>query len=221
MGESPHFASKVFGAYSRRVKFINACFKSTFIPMTKPILIAEDNADDVLMMEIALRKAGIANPTRAVRDGEETMAYFAGQGAYANRNQFPLPGALFLDLRLPRRNGLEVLQWLRNRAEFKDLLIVILTGQRETRYVRQAYQLGANSFIIKPCYASHLCTLILCFGKYWALSDAGLETPTVEAGEELVLEPALASSGTEENESEAGEFARLEDGLACVASAIA
>jgi CheY-like chemotaxis protein len=189
--------------------------------MAKPILIAEDYADDVLMLEIALRQAGIANPTRAVRDGEETMAYFAGQGAYANRNKFPLPGALFLDLRLPRRNGFEVLQWLRSRAEFNDLLIVILTGARETRFVQHAYQLGANSFIVKPCQPSNIYTLILYFGKYWALSDSNSETPTVEAGEGLVLEPALAFGGVEENEGEAGEFAGLEDDLVCVANTIA
>jgi CheY-like chemotaxis protein len=188
--------------------------------MTKPILIAEDNSDDVLMLEIALKKAGIANPIHAVGDGEETMAYFAGRGAYANRNQFPLPGALFLDLRLPRRNGFEVLQWLRSRVEFNDLLIVILTGARETRYVQHAYQLGANSFIVKPCHSSHLYTLILYFGKYWAMSDAKSEASDVEAGEGFVLEPALAFGEMEENASGMDEFARLDDDLACAASAI-
>lgn len=188
--------------------------------MTKPILIAEDYADDVLMLEIALRKAGIANSIHAVGDGEEAMAYFAGQGAYADRNQFPLPGVLFLDLRLPRRNGFEVLQWLRSRAEFKDLLIVILTGARETRYVQHAYQLGANSFIVKPCHLSNICTLILYFGKYWELSDAESEAPALEAAEEFTLEPALAFGEVEKNAGGVGEFARLDDDLVCAASAI-
>jgi CheY-like chemotaxis protein len=138
--------------------------------MTKPILIAEDYPDDVLLLEMALKQAGVANPAHSVRNGEEAMAYFSGEGDYADRDQFPLPGVLFLDLRLPRHNGFEVLQWLRSRPEFKDLLVVILTGARETRYVEHAYQLGANSFIIKPCNPSHIYTLMLYFRKYWTLA---------------------------------------------------
>ena len=179
------------------VSEIRQCiFKSNSIPMTKPILIAEDNVDDVLMLEIALKKAGIANPIHAVGDGEETMAYFAGQGVYADRRQFPLPGALFLDLRLPRHNGFEVLQWLRSRREFKDLLIIILTGARETRFIQHAYQLGANSFIIKPCNPYHIDILILHYRKCWALAEEA-EAPAMDVAEGWLPEPRSNSSGEE------------------------
>src|SRR5688572_770867 len=80
--------------------------------MAKQILVADDDAEDAGAILCVLQKAGLANPVVTVRDGEEAVAYLKGEGQFADRERFPLPGVLFLDLRMPRRNGLEVLDWL-------------------------------------------------------------------------------------------------------------
>jgi len=120
-------------------------------PSSEIILLAEDDEDDQFFMQVALEKAGISDPLRIVNNGREAIAYLAGEGPYTNREQFPLPTLLFLDLKMPYVNGFEVLEWLRNRtAEFTHLSIIVLTSSPEERDHTRAYQLGARSYLIKP-----------------------------------------------------------------------
>jgi CheY-like chemotaxis protein len=118
--------------------------------MTRPILLAEDFEADALTVQRLLKKAGVANPILIVPDGGEAIAYLNNDGPFRDRQKFPLPGVLLLDLKLPNKTGFEVLEWCRVQPHLKDLFIVVLSGHYEVREVNQAYQLGAHRFLTKP-----------------------------------------------------------------------
>jgi CheY-like chemotaxis protein len=118
------------------------------------ILLAEDNENDVLMLRRAARNAKFSSPLQIVNDGEEVLAYLRGDGKFADRRRFPLPGLLLLDLKMPRKDGFEVLQWLREQPQFLGLQVVVLSSSDEIRDINRAYELGANSFLVKPMFFS-------------------------------------------------------------------
>src|SRR6266566_5950637 len=91
------------------------------------ILLAEDNEDHILLIQRAFTQAGLLNPLYVVRDGEQAIAYLKGGGEYANRDQHPLPELLLLDLKMPRKNGFEVLGWIRSDPGLRPLRVVVLT----------------------------------------------------------------------------------------------
>jgi CheY-like chemotaxis protein len=139
------------------------------------ILLVEDDPDDVLLIQRAVRKAKIANPLQVVHDGDAAVAYLAGDGLYADREQFPLPVLVLLDLKLPRRSGLEVLEWLRGQSgELRRIRVVVLTSSREARDVNTAHDLGANSYLVKPPTFDELIELIRTLDLYWLILS---ETP--------------------------------------------
>ncbi|HWP73412.1 MAG TPA: response regulator, partial [Methylomirabilota bacterium] len=97
-----------------------------------PILLVEDSPDDALLIQRAFRKANLANPVQHVSDGEEAVAYLSGAPPWSDRAKFPLPVFMLLDLKLPRRSGLEVLEWVRRESAVKRLPVVVLTSSRES-----------------------------------------------------------------------------------------
>src|SRR5262249_17375864 len=103
------------------------------------ILLAEDNEDDVILIERAFRKAGLLSPLMVVRDGEEAISYISGFGRYSDRAQFPLPDLFLLDLKLPMRDGFEVLRWIQTQPELKKLPVIVLTQSDRIRDANQAY----------------------------------------------------------------------------------
>lgn len=115
----------------------------------KPILVAEDNADDVAAVTRTFRKLQIKNPIVSVASGKEAIRYLKGDGAYSNRKKYPLPVLLLLDLLMTSGDGLHVLSWVNTQTK-RDFPIVILTGLKDLKEMRTAYQLGAQSFLIKP-----------------------------------------------------------------------
>jgi CheY-like chemotaxis protein len=117
--------------------------------MRKIILLAEDNPDDVLIFQIAFRRAVLPYDIYVVRDGEQVIEYLTGSGQYADRNQFPLPNVLVLDLKMPIRSGFEVLEWLREQPEFEKLQVVILSSSDDSRDVGKASDLGVKTYFIK------------------------------------------------------------------------
>lgn len=118
--------------------------------MNRPILLAEDFEADAVAVQRLLKKAGVDNPVIVVPDGGEAIAYMNDEGPFRDRQKFPLPCVLLLDLKLPTKNGFEVLEWCRTQPHLKDLFIVVLTGHYELRDVNQAYLLGAHTFLTKP-----------------------------------------------------------------------
>jgi CheY-like chemotaxis protein len=134
-----------------------------------PILLVEDSPDDALLIQRAFRKANLANSVQLVRDGEEAVAYLKGDPPFADRSQFPLPVLMLLDLKLPRRSGLEVLEWIRQDSTLKRLPVVVLTSSRETVDVNRAYDLGVNSYLTKPVGFEALLGMVKSLNLYWLI----------------------------------------------------
>jgi CheY-like chemotaxis protein len=133
------------------------------------ILLVEDDRNDILLLQRAFRKANLANPLMVVTDGEEATAYLGGQGQYADRSQFPLPVIVLLDLKLPRRSGLEVLAWLREQPTLRRLPVVVLTASRECADINTAYELGASSYLVKPVAFDNLVEIVKTLNLYWVI----------------------------------------------------
>jgi CheY-like chemotaxis protein len=131
-----------------------------------PVLLAEDNENDVLMFRRASRNAKFTNPVYVVNDGEEVIAYLKGEGKYADRRRHPLPRLLLLDIKMPRKNGFDVLEWVRTQPQFVDLEIVVLSSSDEIRDINRAYELGANSFLVKPMFFSEFVGMLEALHSY-------------------------------------------------------
>lgn len=132
------------------------------------ILLVEDDSNDILFIQRAFRRSDLENPgIQVVRDGDEAVAYLSGEGDYANRNIYPLPGMILLDLKLPRRSGLEVLEWLRSQPVLKRIPVVILTSSKEHIDVNRAYDIGVNSYLLKPVNYKALNEMIKTLNAFW------------------------------------------------------
>jgi CheY-like chemotaxis protein len=131
------------------------------------ILLAEDREDDILLIRQAFKRGNVPQPTHVVRDGEEAVAYLAGDGKYANRDEYPLPALLLLDLKMPRMDGFEVLEWIRKQPSLRPLRVVVLTSSEDIFDVNHAYELGANSFLVKPLDFELFVETCAVIKKYW------------------------------------------------------
>jgi CheY-like chemotaxis protein len=131
------------------------------------ILLAEDEEDDVLLIQKAFAKADIPNPLHVVWNGQEAISYLKGEGKYSNRDEYPLPELLLLDLKMPRLNGFEVLKWLRAEPSLSSLRVLVLTSSDQIRDVNEAYQLGANSFMVKPSDFEDITQLSRLIEDFW------------------------------------------------------
>jgi CheY-like chemotaxis protein len=136
------------------------------VPRDRSILVAEDNENDIILLRRAARNARFTNPLSIVNDGEEVIAYLHGDGKYADRRRYPLPALLLLDLKMPRKNGFEVLQWLRDQRQFTDLQVVVLSTCDDIRDINRAYELGANSFLVKPMFFSEFVGMLEALHSY-------------------------------------------------------
>ncbi|BDA69368.1 response regulator receiver protein [Calothrix sp. PCC 7716] len=133
------------------------------------ILLVEDNPKDVLLMQRAVRKAGIANPLQVVNDGDTAVLYLSGQAPYNDRNSYPLPVLILLDLKLPRRSGAEVLMWLRQQPGLKRLPVVVLTASQEYMDINNVYDLGVNAYIVKPVAFNDLVEIVKTLNLHWII----------------------------------------------------
>jgi CheY-like chemotaxis protein len=131
------------------------------------VLLAEDDSHDVFFMQRAYAHSALPNRLFVVRDGVEAVAYLSGTDPYADRQQFPLPGLLLLDLKMPRMNGFDVLQWLQGRPEFKRLPIVILSGSGLSEDVHRAEELGADDYRVKSSNINHLTQMVYELQARW------------------------------------------------------
>lgn len=117
---------------------------------SQTILQVEDSEDDVFMMRRVLKKAGVENPVRVASDGQQAIEYLEAALDPARRHEHPLPGLVLLDLKLPYRDGFEVLEWIRSRPALSGLSVVMLTGSGELRDRMRAVELGVRAYLVKP-----------------------------------------------------------------------
>jgi CheY-like chemotaxis protein len=141
------------------------------------VLLVEDNADHVALIERAFRKANIASPLRVVGDGDAAIGYLGASGEFAARADCPIPALILLDLKLPKRDGLEVLTWVRRQESLRRIPVVVLTSSRENKDVNRAYDLGANSYLRKPVQFDELLDIVKHLNVYWLVMN---EPPQVE-----------------------------------------
>jgi CheY-like chemotaxis protein len=132
-----------------------------------PLLLVEDNEDDAFLMKRSLKAAGISRAVHVAADGQQAIDYLAGQGAFADRRTHPLPGVVFLDLKLPFKSGHEVLAWMKGRRELTEIVVIVLTSSNQPSDLEEAYRLGANSYVVKPAAAEQLVELARAVKHYW------------------------------------------------------
>lgn len=133
------------------------------------ILLVEDDPNDVLLTQRAFAQASLVNPLRVVMDGDAALNYLAGRPPYDDRTRYPIPSLVLLDLKLPRRSGLEILQWMREQEDLKSIPVIILTSSQQSLDIDRAYELGANSYLVKPVGFDGLLEMVKAIGMYWVL----------------------------------------------------
>ena len=142
------------------------------------LLIVEDNEDDIFFVERIFKQIGARCELRFARDGMEAVEYLSGQGAFKNRAKHPMPTIILMDLKMPRRNGFEVLEWMHNQAEIRLIPTIVVTSSTLQEDVTRAYRLGANAVMNKPVDKDSLLQMLKSFHIYW--TDF-VEMPEVKA----------------------------------------
>lgn len=140
------------------------------------ILLVEDNPQDLELALRALRKANVANHIQVARDGEEALDFIFCQGEHSGRNIGSAPKVILLDLKLPKVDGLEVLQRIKSDSRTRAIPVVVLTSSKEQRDVVDSYQLGVNSYIVKPVNFEGFVEAVGQLGLYWLLLNQPPET---------------------------------------------
>ena len=123
------------------------------------VLLVEDDPDDVLFLKRAFQKAGVTLPVRVAQDGQEAIDYLSRAGRFKDPEHYPIPCLVVLDLKLPKRTGLEVLQWLRRREEFSDLPVVMVTSSGEIEDRERVMHHGVEAYHVKPVTFEELVRL--------------------------------------------------------------
>ena len=131
------------------------------------ILLVEDDENEVLLLQRACAKAQLRADLKVVRGGPQAIEYLGGREDYSDRTRFPLPFLVLLDLRMPGMDGFEVLRWIRAQPDLKRLLVVVLSSSDQQCDIDKAYELGANSYLLKPVAFEGTLSLVQRFEAYW------------------------------------------------------
>ena len=131
------------------------------------ILLVEDNEDDIFLMQRAFSKAAIPNPIQVVRTGQDAISYLNGVGSFKDRQKYPLPIIVLLDVKLPLKSGPEVLRYIREQPELRKMIVVMLTSSNQEKDIKLAYATGANSYLVKPPTGPALHQMMSDFQNYW------------------------------------------------------
>jgi CheY-like chemotaxis protein len=162
------------------------------MPNPAAILVAEDDSNDALLLQLAFGNAGFDNQIAFVRNGAEALVYLKGDGRYTDRTRFPLPHLLLLDLKMQPVSGFEVLAWVRQQPRFHSLPIVMFSASNFPPDIDRAYQLGANSFLLKPGNFGELVNSLKQLATFW-LTQCQLPSrpPVLPVGVPAPTQPAL------------------------------
>src|SRR6201993_78205 len=131
------------------------------------IVLVEDEATDATLLRRAFAKAKVMNPIVHLKNGDEALAYLAGVGKYNDRIKHPIPALILLDLKMPGMTGLQLLQWMRTNREVRRIPVVVLTSDEAARTINAAYDLGANSYLVKPGDPEQVARLVETVQRYW------------------------------------------------------
>lgn len=156
------------------------------------VLLVEDSDDDITIIRKAFQRGRIPNPLYVVKDGEAAIAYLTGKGKYAVRDEYPLPALVLLDLKLPGMDGFEVLSWIRQTPGLNTLRVVVLTSSDSIRDVNAAYELGANSFMVKEMDFENSVELARLIKDFWL---AKARVPDSSREDEKTSQPGEKNSG--------------------------
>ena len=132
-----------------------------------PILVADDDENDVFLLRHAFVKARLANPLQVVHDGEQLVAYLRGEEHYADREKYPFPALVLLDIKMPKMNGLEALSIIRNDPELRRLVVILLSSSDQEQDINQAFDLRANSYLVKPTSIERMVNVLGRLKDYW------------------------------------------------------
>ena len=131
------------------------------------ILVADDDAQDTMLVKMAVDRASLCLRLDTVKDGEEAIDYLMGRSLYADRHTYPFPSMLLLDLKMPKLSGFDVLDFVRGQPGLKQLPIVIFSSSDDPKDIRRAYDAGANSYLCKPHSNEDLSALLRALEAYW------------------------------------------------------
>lgn len=135
------------------------------------ILLVDDSESDTFLMRAAFRKAEFDSSLQVVCDGEEAIAYLKGEGPYGDRTKFPLPVVVLVDLNMPRKNGFDVLAWLRAQPGLRRLPVIVMTASIRIDDVERAFDAGANSYLVKPSDLQSLISMMRCLRDWIRINE--------------------------------------------------
>jgi len=138
---------------------------------SEPILIAEDDPRDVLLLKRALQKNGVEGGIHFVADGVEAIDYLSGKSPYQNRVQYPFPGIIYVDLKMPRLDGLEFLRWMRNNPRHLIIPVIVFSASTLESDIKAAYELGAHAYVAKPQTFEELEQVVRITLEFWSLCE--------------------------------------------------
>ena len=139
-------------------------------PDRVPILLVEDDDNDVLFMKLAFKRAGMSNPLIILHDGAEAIDYLDGVEPYADRYRFPVPCLILTDLKMPRMDGFDLLAWIQHRPEFHHIPAIVLSSSNQPEDRRRALELGARDYWVKPSEIQTLMRIIQQMRTTWVLA---------------------------------------------------
>jgi CheY-like chemotaxis protein len=148
---------------------------------SKPILYAEDEPDDVFFLRRACQRVGLLNPLLSVADGQEVIDYLSGDGKYSDRKQYPLPCLVLLDLKMPRKSGLEALRWIRKQDELREMLVIMFSSSNLDRDIQAAHDSGANDYLVKPSTPDKLVDVVRSIKETWLTSGQPAKPGTAQS----------------------------------------
>jgi CheY-like chemotaxis protein len=131
------------------------------------ILVADDDAQDAMLVRMAVKRASLGLRLETVKDGEEAIDYLLGRGGYKDRQTHPFPSMMLLDLKMPRLSGFDVLDFVRGQPGLRQLPVVIFSSSDDPTDIRRAYDSGANSYLCKPHSNGDLSALLKAIEEYW------------------------------------------------------